>query len=60
MKKSFTLLLALTCVPAVMAAQQASASASANVKARVDIPASYSAESHAKIDAAVIHDCHRR
>jgi hypothetical protein len=52
MMKSSALLVALTCVPVVLAAQQASASASATAKAKVDIPASYSAESHAKIEAA--------
>jgi len=50
--KSSMLVIALTFVPTVLAAQQGSASASANANAKVDIPASYSAESHAKIDAA--------
>lgn len=50
MKKS-KLALALTFIPAVLAAQSATASTTADAAAKVELPASYSAESQAKLNA---------
>ena len=52
MKSTTTLILALICAPAALFAQQASASASATSQASVGIPAGYSAEAKANIDAS--------
>jgi hypothetical protein len=52
MKSTTTLTLALICAPAALFAQQASASASATSQASVNIPASYSAEAKANIEAS--------
>jgi hypothetical protein len=52
MKSTTTLTLALICAPAALFAQQASAGASATSQAAVSIPANYSAEAKANIEAS--------
>jgi hypothetical protein len=52
MKSTTSLAVALLCAPAALVAQQAAASASAASQASVNIPASYSAESKANIEAS--------
>lgn len=51
--KASALATALVFIPALLAAQQATASASSATQANVNIPATYSAESRAKIEASV-------
>ena len=50
--KSTTMMFALICAPAALIAQQAAATASASSRASVNVPASYSAEAKASIEAS--------
>jgi len=50
--RSITLTIAITCLPALLGAQQVSASASASGQANVSVPASYSTQAKTKIESA--------